>query len=78
MPGEGPGLRARRGLQGVQRPNMRFVPAKSVEQQSRLMVHRARQGFVGARTATINRDCCSSVLTGTKRMLGRGTASPLL
>lgn len=28
----------------VTRPNMRFVPAKSIEQQSRLFVHRARQG----------------------------------
>ena len=34
---------------------MRFVPIKSEEQQSRLMVHRARQGFVAARTACINR-----------------------
>jgi transposase len=34
---------------------MRFVPIKSVEQQSRLMVHRARQGFVEQRTATLNR-----------------------
>jgi transposase len=34
---------------------MRFVPPKSVEQQARLMVHRARQGFVEARTATLNR-----------------------
>jgi transposase len=61
VPGEGPGLRARRALQGaaiceaVQRPNMRFVPVKSQEQQSRLMVHRARQGYVAARTACINR-----------------------
>ncbi|KPF67921.1 transposase [beta proteobacterium AAP99] len=39
----------------VQRPHMRFVPAKSLEQQSQLMVHRARQGFVEQRTATINR-----------------------
>ena len=37
------------------RPNMRFVPIKTEEQQSRLMVHRARQGYVGARTACINR-----------------------
>ncbi len=37
--------------EAVQRPNMRFVPIKSEEQQSRLMVHRARQGFVAARTA---------------------------
>ena len=41
--------------EAVQRPNMRFVPPKSMEQQGRLMVHRARQGFVEARTATLNR-----------------------
>jgi transposase len=31
------------------------VPPKSIEQQGRLMVHRARQGFVEQRTATLNR-----------------------
>jgi len=41
--------------EAVTRPNMRFVPVKTEDQQSRLMVHRARQGFVAARTATINR-----------------------
>ena len=41
--------------EAVQRPQMRFVPVKTVEQQSRLMVHRTRQGFVAARTACINR-----------------------
>lgn len=41
--------------EAVQRPAMRFVPVKSQEQQSQLMVHRARQGFVVERTATINR-----------------------
>jgi transposase len=41
--------------EAVQRPNMRFVPAKSIEQQTRLMVHRARQGYVEQRTATLNR-----------------------
>lgn len=39
----------------VTRPNMRFVPIKSVEQQGQLLVHRARQGFVEQRTATFNR-----------------------
>ena len=34
---------------------MRFVPIKSIEQQSRLFVHRARQGYVEQRTAVINR-----------------------
>ena len=41
--------------EAAQRPNMRFVPIKTIEQQTRLMVHRARQGFVEQRTATINR-----------------------
>lgn len=41
--------------EAVQRPNMRFVPVKSLEQQSQLSVHRARQGFIEQRTATINR-----------------------
>jgi transposase len=34
---------------------MRFVPIKSVEQQSQLFIHRARQGYVEHRTALINR-----------------------
>ncbi len=41
--------------EAVTRPNMRFVPAKSIEQQSRLFVHRARQGYVEQRTSLINR-----------------------
>lgn len=41
--------------EAVTRPSMRFVPPKSEQQQSELMVHRARQGFVQQRTATINR-----------------------
>jgi transposase len=36
------------------RPNMRFVPTKTVEQQSRLMLHRARHLFVRQQTAVIN------------------------
>lgn len=41
--------------EAVTRPSMRFVPPKSVEQQCQLLVHRARQGFVQQRTATLNR-----------------------
>jgi len=41
--------------EAVQRPNMRFVPQKSDEEQARLCVHRVRQGFVEERTAAINR-----------------------
>ena len=40
--------------EAVARPNMRFVPIKNVEQQAILSVHRARQGFVKARTAQAN------------------------
>jgi len=40
--------------EAVSRPNMRFVPIKNVEQQTILSVHRARQGFVKARTAQSN------------------------
>ena len=61
MPGEGPGHRARRALQGVaiceaaSRPQMHFVPVKSIEQQSMLCVHRLRDGFKADRVACINR-----------------------
>jgi transposase len=41
--------------EAVTRPAMRFVPPKSIEQQSQLLVHRPRQGFVVQRTATLNR-----------------------
>jgi len=40
--------------EAVSRPNMRFVALKNVEQQAILSVHRARQGFVKARTAQGN------------------------
>jgi len=40
--------------EAVARPNMRFVPIKNAEQQAVLSVHRARQGFVKARTAQAN------------------------
>src|SRR5438094_799292 len=40
--------------EAVRRPNMRFVPAKHVEQQAVLALHRARQSFIEARTAQAN------------------------
>jgi transposase len=40
--------------EAVARPNMRFVPIKTVEQQALLAVHRVRQGLVSARTAQSN------------------------
>jgi transposase len=40
--------------EAVGRPNMRFVPLKSQEQQAILMVHRARELVVASRTAQVN------------------------
>lgn len=40
--------------EAVTRPNMPTVPIKNAEQQAILSVHRARQGFVKARTAQAN------------------------
>jgi transposase len=40
--------------EAVTRPSMRFVPIKNGEQQAILSIHRARQGFVKARTAQAN------------------------
>jgi len=40
--------------EAVTRPSMRFVSIKNGEQQALLSVHRARQGFVKARTAQAN------------------------
>ena len=40
--------------EAVARPNMRFVPVKTVEQQTVLALHRTRAGYVKARTAQAN------------------------
>jgi len=41
--------------EAASRPTMRFVPVKSIEQQSMLCVHRLREGIKEDRTACINR-----------------------
>jgi len=41
--------------EAVSRPQMRFIPIKTPEQQAVLCLHRVRQGFIEERTATINR-----------------------
>jgi len=40
--------------EAVTRPTMRFVPIKTIEQQSVLMAHRARELLIRQRTMTIN------------------------
>ena len=41
--------------EAASRPSMRFVPVKSVEQQSLLSIHRLGEGYKEERTACINR-----------------------
>jgi transposase len=41
--------------EAVGRPNMRFVPIKSIEQQDIQMLHRVRSGLVKERAAWLNR-----------------------
>ena len=41
--------------EAASRPQMRFIPVKSIEQQSMLCVHRLREGVKADRTACINR-----------------------
>ena len=53
--GKNDGNDAEAVCEAVSRPSMRFVPLKTLEQQSALCLHRVRQGFVEERTATINR-----------------------
>ena len=40
--------------EAVQRPNMRFIPAKSIEQQDIQSLHRIRSQLVARRTAQAN------------------------
>ena len=41
--------------EAVARPNMRFLPTKTLEQRAVVTLHRGRVGFVEERTATVNR-----------------------
>jgi transposase len=59
--------------EAVGRPTMRFVPIKSVEQQELLGLHRARQGFVLARTAQSNQ--IRGLLSEFGIVMPKGTAS---
>ena len=40
--------------EAVRRPSMRFVPIKTTEQQSALMIHRARDLLIRQRTMLVN------------------------
>lgn len=53
--GKNDGNEAESICEAMRRPNMRFVPVKSAEQQAFLALHRVRQGFVVEKTETVNR-----------------------
>jgi transposase len=55
MSGKNDAADAQAICEAVTRPNMRFVPIKTIEQQSQLFIHRAQQGYVSERTALVNR-----------------------
>ena len=68
--------------EAVTRPTMRFVPIKTDDQLDLQSLHRVRERWVVRRTTHRSRTRCSdcrsswsSVLIGTKRIIGRVTAS---
>src|SRR5690348_15946261 len=64
--------------EAVTRPNMRFVPTKTVEQQSCLMLHRARHLFIRQQTAVINSIRAYLAEFGIVAPVGRRGAEQLL
>ena len=64
--------------EAVTRPNMRFVPTKTVDQQSRLLLHRARHLFIRQQTAVINSICAYLAEFGIVAPVGRGGVEQLL
>ena len=64
--------------EAVTRANMRFVPTKTPEQQSGLVLHRARQLFIRQRTAVINAIRVNSVEFGIAAPVGATGVQELL
>ncbi|MDH3742300.1 MAG: IS110 family transposase [Hyphomicrobiales bacterium] len=64
--------------EAVQRPTMRFVPIKTPEQQSVLMIHRTRQLFVRQRTMLINAMRAHMAEFGIVAGIGRNGVETLL
>ena len=64
--------------EAVTRPNMRFVPTKAVEQQSCLMLHRARHLFIRQQTAVINSIRAYLAEFGVVALVGRRGVEQLL
>jgi len=64
--------------EAVTRPNMRFVPIKTEEQQSVLMLHRTRHLFVRQRTTVINAIRAHMAEFGIVAGIGRNGVEALL
>jgi transposase len=68
--------------EAVTRANMRFVPTKTPEQQSGLVLHRARHLFIRQQTAVINAIRAHlaefGIVGGIGRHLANGSRPPLL
>src|SRR3974377_343856 len=64
--------------EAVTRPNMRFVPTKSPEQQSCLTLHRTRHLFIRQQTAIINSIRAHLAEFGLVAPVGRGGVEQLL
>jgi transposase len=64
--------------EAVQRPSMRFVPIKTLEQQSCLMLHRTRHLFIRQQTAVINTIRAHLAELGIVAPVGRSGVEELL
>lgn len=64
--------------EAVQRPNMRFVPIKTPDQQGCLMLHRTRHLFIRQQTAVINSIRAHLAEFGIVAAVGRGGVKALL
>jgi transposase len=64
--------------EAVQRPNMRFVPTKSADQQACLTLHRTRHLFIRQQTAVINSIRAHLTEFGIVARVGRGGMEELL
>jgi transposase len=64
--------------EAVQRPSMRFVPTKTIEQQSCLMLHRTRHLFIRQQTAIINTIRAHLAEFGVVAPVGRNGVEDLL
>lgn len=64
--------------EAVQRPNMRFVPTKTVEQQGCLVLHRTRHLLIRQRTSVINAIRAHLAEFGIVAPLGRNGVEELL